>query len=191
MLKFRYRFGAAEARMVWVDYVFLAIVLISLLLGALRGFIREALSLASWVAAFVVALRYGPDCMVRLKSLIGSPAIRAVAGYCLPFFGVLLAGGLLILLIGWAVRGAGLAPVDRMLGAGFGLLRGGFIVVVLVMLAGMSAPGRQQWYRQSILVPQIQPVANQLQALIPPHWIAYLEAQTASSSKIIEIQPEK
>lgn len=177
--------------MVWVDFVFLAIVLISLLLGALRGFIREALSLATWVAAFIMALRYGPECMVRLKSLITSPAIRAVVGYCLPFFGVLLVGGLLILLIGWVVRGAGLAPIDRMLGAGFGLLRGGFIVVVLVMLAGMSAPGRQHWYRESTLVPQIQPLANQVQALIPPHWLIYLQAQTASSPKIIEIKPEK
>jgi membrane protein required for colicin V production len=177
--------------MVWVDYVFIAIVVISLLLGAVRGFIREALSLATWIAAFVLALRYGPDCMARLAPLISSPPIRAVAGYCLPFFGVLLVGGLLILAIGWAVRGAGLAPLDRMLGAGFGLLRGGFIVAALVMLAGISAPGRQHWYKESVLVPQIQPFANALQGLIPPHWLTYLRAQTASAPKIIEIQPEK
>jgi membrane protein required for colicin V production len=191
MLKLRYRYGAAEARMVWVDYLFIGIVLVSLLLGALRGFIREALSLATWVGAFIVALRFGPDCAARLKPYISSVPIRSIVAYLLPFFGVLLAGSILTLIVSWAVRGAGLAPVDRMLGSGFGLLRGAFIVVALVMLVGMSAMGREAWYRQSILVPQIQPLAKELQTLIPPRWLTYLQPQAASAPKIIEIQPEK
>jgi len=150
--------------MTWVDYVFVGIVLISVLMGALRGFVREALSLATWVAAFVVALRYGPE---------------IAAGYAVPFFLILLAGGLLILLVSWAVRGVGLAPVDRMLGSGFGLLRGALIVVALVILAGMTAAGRESWWRESILVPQIQPVAKDVQGLIPARWFAYLQSQQA------------
>ena len=167
--------------MAWVDYVFLGIILVSVLMGALRGFIREALSLATWVFAFVAALRYGPEFAERFKSAIDSVPIRTVVGYAVPFFGVLLVGGLLIWVVSWAVRGAGLAPVDRMLGSGFGLLRGGFIVVALVILAGAPAVGREPWWRESMLVPQIQPVANDVQGLIPAKWFAYLRAQQTPS----------
>ncbi len=167
--------------MTWVDYVFVGIVLISVLMGALRGFIREALSLATWVFAFVAALRYGPECAERFKSAISSIPIRTAVGYAAPFFGVLLVGGLLIWIVSWAVRGAGLAPVDRMLGSGFGLLRGGFIVVALVILAGVTALGREPWWHESVLVPQIQPVATDVQGLIPAKWLTYLRAQQTPS----------
>ena len=164
----------------WVDYVFIGIVLFSVLVGALRGFIREALSLAAWVLAFVLALRYGPEVADRLKDHVDSPLVRTAAGYILPFFAVLLAGGILIWIVSWLIRGAGLGPVDRMLGSGFGLLRGGLIVVALVMLAGMGALGREPWWKRSILVPQIQPLAKEMQALIPSGWLAYLQSPPVS-----------
>lgn len=167
-------------RMAWVDYVFVGIVLISVLWGALRGFIREALSLATWILAFVVSLGYGPEFAEQLRPTITSDPLRLIAGYAVPFFGVLLVGGLLIWIISWMVRGAGLAPLDRMLGSGFGLLRGGFIVVALVIVAGFTALGREPWWRQSQIIPQIQPFAKELQALIPAGWLAYLQAQQAT-----------
>jgi membrane protein required for colicin V production len=166
--------------MALVDYVFVGIILISVLVGALRGFIREALSLATWIFAFVGALRYGPECAERLKTAIDSEPIRMIAGYVLPFFLILLAGGLLIWLITRLVRGAGLGPVDRLLGSGFGLLRGGLIVVALVMLAGSSALGRESWWRQSALVPWIQPFAKDVESLIPARWLAYMQARQPS-----------
>jgi membrane protein required for colicin V production len=167
--------------MAWVDYFLIGIVLVSVLVGALRGFIREALSLVAWVLAFVLALRYGPDTAEYLRGGITSPLLRTILGYVLPFFAVLFAGGLLIWIISWVIRGAGLAPVDRMLGSGFGLLRGAFIVVALVMLAGLGALGREPWWKQSMLVPQLQPLANQMQALIPARWLAYLRAQAVAA----------
>jgi membrane protein required for colicin V production len=164
-------------RMAWVDYVFVGIVLLSVLWGALRGFIREALSLATWVLAFAAALGYGPELTEQLKPTIASDPLRLIAGYAIPFFGVLLIGGLLIWIISMAVRGAGLAPLDRMLGSAFGLLRGGLIVLALVIVAGFSALGHEPWWRQSEIVPQIQPFAKEVQALIPARWLAYLQAQ--------------
>lgn len=168
-------------RMAWVDLVLVGIVLLSVLWGALRGFIREALSLATWVAAFVLALGYGPEFAEALKPNISSEPLRLLAGYAVPFFGVLLVGGLLTWVIGMAVRGAGLGAVDRMLGSGFGLVRGGLIVLILVIVAGFSALGREAWWRQSQIVPQIQPFAKEVQALIPARWLAYLQSQQPAS----------
>ncbi|MDR3418063.1 MAG: CvpA family protein [Nevskia sp.] len=176
--------------MVWVDYVFIGIVLLSVLVGALRGFVREALSLATWVLAVVATLAYGPVAADHLQPIIGSAPIRALVGRALVFLGALLAGGLVIWLVGVILRGSGLAPVDRMVGSGFGLLRGAFIVVALVMLGGGSEASRQGWWQHSVLVPQIQPFASELQGLIPPRWLAYLEPPQAPSRGTV-IKPEK
>ncbi len=177
--------------MAWVDYVFIGIVLISVLIGLLRGFIREALSLATWIFAFVVTLRYGSECAEAFRSSITSEPLRLIAGYAVPFFLVLLVGGLATWLIARAVRGAGLAPVDRMLGCGFGLLRGSFIVLALVVLAGITSLGRETWWRQSTLVPQIQPFAKVMQSLIPAAWLAYMQSQQATPPPLAVHQREK
>lgn len=171
--------------MPWVDGVLIGIVLLSALIGALRGFVREVLSLLTWIGAFVAALSYGPQFAESFKDSISSPVLRLVAGYAVPFFGILLVGGLLILAVSWAVRGAGLAPVNRMMGAGFGLLRGGFIVTALVIVAGLTALGRETWWKQSEIVPQIQPLAKELQTLIPAGWLAYLRSQQAPSATTV------
>lgn len=159
----------------WVDYLFIAIVLVSVLLGALRGFIREALSLLTWILAFVLALGYGPSLAPRLSGWIEFPEVRTIAADVLVFFGVLLVGAIVIRLVSLLIRGAGLAPADRMLGSGFGLLRGVFIVIAVVMLAGLGTLQQEPWWKQSVLVPQVQPLADGLHALIPARWLAYLQ----------------
>jgi membrane protein required for colicin V production len=174
----------------WLDYLFIAIVFLSVLFGALRGFIREALSLLTWILAFVLALGYGPSFADRLKNVIDYPPVRVVAADIITFFLVLLAGALLIRLVGLLIRGAGLAPVDRLLGSGFGLLRGAFIVVALVMLAGLGTLGQETWWRQSTLVPHLQPLADDLHALIPARWLAYLQSPAPAAKAPVK-QAEK
>ncbi len=163
--------------MIWVDYTFIAIVFASLLIGAFRGLIRECLSLATWILAFVLTLRYGPEVADRLKASIGTESLRLIAGYALCFFGVLLAGALLTLLVSLLIRGSGLGGVDRMLGAGFGLLRGLFVIVAIVMVVGVTEARNEAWWKHSVLVPALIPAAAQLQALIPESWLSYLRPQ--------------
>jgi membrane protein required for colicin V production len=159
----------------WLDYLFIAIVVLSVLFGALRGFIREALSLLTWILAFVLALGYGPSFADRLKNVIDYVPVRVVVADIIVFFLVLLAGAVLTRLVGLLIRGSGLAPVDRLLGSGFGLLRGAFIVLALVMLAGLGTLGEESWWKQSALVPHLKPLADDLRGLIPPQWLAYLQ----------------
>ncbi len=165
----RHRYG----RMNWVDFTFIAIVIVSLLFGVIRGLIREVLSLVTWVLAFVIALRYGPDVAVWLKPSVTGETLRGIIGYVLCFFGVLLVGALVTLVASLVIRRSPLSAVDRTLGAGFGLLRGALIVVGLVMTVGASAMKGEVWWRQSQLVPTLKPAADQLQALIPEQWLAY------------------
>lgn len=161
--------------MAWLDFAFIGIVLLSVLIGVFRGFVREALSLATWIVAFVLALRYGAALSQQL-SAIHVQAARIAAGYALVFFGALIAGAILTWLVCLLVRGSGLRPIDRMLGSGFGLARGALLVVALVMLAGFSALHDEPWWKASHLAPQLKPAADSLQSLIPQHWLAYLQA---------------
>lgn len=162
-----------------VDYIFIAIVLLSVLVGVFRGFIREALSLATWILAFFLALRFGPQAASYLRPAISSVPLRTLAADALVFFAVLLAGGLLTYLVSLAVRGSGLAPVDRMLGAGFGMLRGVFVVAAAVMLVGMTQWHQSQDWRHSRLAPRLQPLAEALHDLIPAQWLAHLQLPPA------------
>lgn len=167
--------------MIWVDYVFIAIVLCSLLVGVLRGLVREALSLIAWVLAFVLTLRYAPALAEALKGSIHTPAVRTAAAYALLFFAVLLAGALVTWLVSLIVKSVGLGGVDRMLGAGFGLMRGLFIAVAAVLLAGASEAKTEPWWRASVLIPQIEPFSERLHRLIPDQWLAYLRARDVTS----------
>ena len=169
--------------MIWVDYVFIGIVLISALVGVLRGLVREALSLAAWVLAFAVTLRYAPALAEKLQYSIQTPAVRTAAAYALVFFSVLLVGAVLAWVVSMLVKSAGLGGVDRMLGAGFGLIRGVFVIVAVVLLAGASAAKQDAWWRQSVLVPQLEPLAARLHRLIPEQWLAYLKPRESETTK--------
>jgi membrane protein required for colicin V production len=175
--------------MIWLDYVFLGIVLFSLLMGMLRGFAREALSLLSWIVAFVVTLRHAPQLAEWLRPALSSPMLRLLSAYVLTFFAVLLAGALLSWVLGALMRGAGLSGVDRALGAGFGLLRGGFVLAALVLIGLNTSLHEEPAWRRSMLIPEIRPAAEALRTLIPDGWLAYLRARDPRESVSLESNP--
>ena len=164
-------------RIDWLDYLFIAAALVSVLLGLMRGFVREILSLATWVAAFILALRFGQQASDWMAPAIGAVTVRKVLGYGLVFLVALLAGGLITWLIALLVRGSGLAPTDRMLGAGFGIVRGLFISAALVLVASYTPARESNAWKHSALVPQLQPLAGGMRSLIPKEWITHLESQ--------------
>lgn len=158
--------------MSWVDYCIIAVVALSLLVGLLRGFVREVLGAAAWIAAFAVAWLFGPEAARILAPHISTPSVRLAAGYSLLFFGVLFAGALITHLVSMMVRQGPIAGVDRMLGGGFGLVRGLLAVVVVIMLAGLSTVDHDRWWRDSKLIPPLLPLANALRSHVPQHWLA-------------------
>jgi membrane protein required for colicin V production len=160
--------------MIWVDYVLLIVVAVSVFAGVLRGLVREVLSLVAWIFAFVLSLRYAPPLDHLLHDAIHSPVLRYAVSYLGIFVGVLVIGALIVWLISLVVRRVGLSGVDRMLGAGFGLARGIFIVVAAVLLVGSTVAKEEDWWHRSVLIPKAQPLAEDLRHLIPEHWLAYL-----------------
>jgi len=141
----------------WADWTILAILGISCLISLLRGFVREALSLASWLAASFVAISFHDPFANVLAQWVETPSIRAVLAYAALFIGTLLVGTLINYLIGSLLRSAGLSGFDRILGLAFGVARGLLIVLAIVMLLPMALPVNQDsWWRQSRLIPQFE-----------------------------------
>jgi membrane protein required for colicin V production len=137
----------------WADWLIIAIIVISSLISLKRGFIKEALSLVTWVAAFIVARLFTDNLSVLLADYIDTPSARIVAAFALLFIMTLFAGALLNKMVCALVIATGLSGTDRALGMIFGIARGGVLIVVMVTLLGMSPVIQDHWWRESTLIP--------------------------------------
>lgn len=138
----------------WADWTIVAIVSISCLISIWRGFVKEALSLLAWVIASFVAIAFHPRLAVVLSPWIETPSIRTVLAFGALFIGTLLIGGLLNYLLVSLIRASGLGGFDRLLGMGFGAVRGLLLTLALIMFTPMLLPVDQdRWWQQSRLIP--------------------------------------
>ena len=155
------------AGLIWVDYCILGLIAVSALIGLIRGLVREVFSLGLWVGAGWVALHYNHEVSVYLEKAIPLPSARMAVSFLIIFIGILLVGGLVLLLLGKLISSTGLDGTDRLAGLLFGVVRGGLIVAVLVMLAGVSPLPQDPWWKQSKLIPPFQALALWLRDQIP------------------------
>ncbi|WP_308366678.1 MULTISPECIES: CvpA family protein [unclassified Microbulbifer] len=138
----------------WADWTILAIVAISTLIGLSRGFVRETLSLLTWVAAFVVAMMFRDELAPLLSRLVDTPSLQAIAAFAILFIFTLLAGAGLNMTLSAFVEATGLSGTDRVLGMVFGLLRGGIVVLTVLIVAPALVPVEEDgWWRESVLIP--------------------------------------
>lgn len=168
--------------MTWVDDVICAVLLISVIVGGLRGFTRETFSLATWIVAFWLAWRFGARAGSLFGAHVTNTALRLYLGYAAIFIIVLLAGAVVSSILVRLVRSSPLAGTDRSLGAGLGLLRGLLLVVAGIMLAAVNGERNSDWWRQSLIVPHLAPVAANLRTLVPNRWLKPLSLQDLPSS---------
>ena len=150
----------------WVDWAIIAIVAISSLISLSRGFIKEALSLLTWIVAGVVAWLFGGALSQHLAGYIDTPSVRIIAACALLFVVTLMVGALINYLIGALVKATGLSGTDRLLGMVFGAARGGLLVVVLVGLVSLAPVQDDSWWRESQLMPHFLLVADWSKNLI-------------------------
>lgn len=137
----------------WADWVILAILAISALFSLRRGFVKEALSLVTWVSAFVVARLFSEALALVLETYIATPSIRMAVAFGSLFILMLIAGAIVANLFEMLINATGLSATDRILGMGFGIARGGLVVVVLVALAAQTPAVKDMWWEQSQLIP--------------------------------------
>lgn len=150
----------------WADFTIVGIILASALISLVRGFVREAISLATWIIAAWIAIHFVIPLANMLTRYIATPSLRTVIAFAALFLAVLIIGGLINHLFSQLVENTGLSGTDRMLGLIFGAGRGVLLVAVLVLLGNISNL-KDPWWLHSQLVPQFQGMAHWLQRFVP------------------------
>ncbi len=157
-----------------VDWILLAVLGLSLLLGVWRGLVQEVLSLAGWVVAFYLAQMYAPLAATWLPMEGSSQMLRYAAGFVVTFIAVLVA----TVLVSWIVRkmvsAVGLGPLDRLLGSLFGLLRGVVLLLVMTVLVGMTPMRDADAWQQSQGAQWLQQCLHVLKPVLPADFGKYL-----------------
>jgi membrane protein required for colicin V production len=157
------------------DYAVLGILGASILLSLMRGFVREALGLASWVVALFLARSYAVTVAHMLPNAIPNESLRMLAGFVIVFLATLLVTSLLTIFVSELVKKMGLSVMDRGLGALFGIARGVLIVGVLVMLGGLtSLPQRPEW-RDAMLSAPLEEMVIKVSPWLPQDFTKHLK----------------
>ncbi|GGB85303.1 CvpA family protein [Pseudoduganella buxea] len=149
------------------DYVVLFVLVASVIISTLRGLVKEMLSLAGWIVAFVVANRYSAPLAVLLPEAVPGEVVRLIVAFIALFIGVRILMGILTMAIAALVEAGGLSLADRGLGGLFGLARGLVIVLTGVILCGMTSIPQQDFWRQALLSPLAESGARTVKPFLP------------------------
>jgi membrane protein required for colicin V production len=153
--------------MSWVDLIIIAIIVISALISLVRGFVKESISLASWIIAGFVALRYFTALADVLEPYIESPTIRNGTGFAILFVCSLIVGAIINFMVSQLVSKTGLSGTDKSLGVVFGAARGVMIVILGVMILGLTPMPSESWWKDSTMIEYFARIASWMKDILP------------------------
>lgn len=151
----------------WIDVVVLALIALSAILSLFRGFVKEALALATWLVAFWVAMGFYEALAQWLAQWISTPSAQKVTAFVLLFICVLLLGAAINYLAGKLVAKTGLTGTDKMLGVVFGAARGAVIIAILVLMAGLTPMPQDPWWQESQFLGYFEELALWMRSFLP------------------------
>jgi membrane protein required for colicin V production len=158
------------------DWIVLAVLLLSMALGAWRGLVHEVLAVLGWVAAFILAQLYATT-VGQLLPLQGAGApVRYAAGFAAVFISTVIACSILTWLIKQMIEGVGLRPIDRTLGAAFGVLRGLLILLAVATVVLMTPLKRGDWWQQSASAGPLSSMLKGIKPVLPAEFGQYIQA---------------
>ena len=162
-----------------VDIAILIIVIVSLLIGLFRGFVREILSLVSWLGALWIAYTYATLGGSYLEPYIDQQPLRIVIAFAAIFVVALIAFSIISYLLYRILAVAGISGVDRSLGTLFGLVRGLVIVALLILAATFMDFTSQPWWQDSLLVEYFNPITEFIRTLLPSDLAEFVKPRIA------------
>jgi len=150
-----------------IDILIAAAIAISIVVGTFRGFVKEAISIAALLFAIWAALYFGSSIGDISQSWLSSEELQVLFGRLLVFLVVLALGGL----IGWGmsklIRLSVLSGVDRLMGSGFGAVRGILLVALFVIGGQFAGFDNDDWWVKSRLIPYVEVVAEWIEVMAP------------------------
>lgn len=151
----------------WVDYAIIGLIAFSVFISLVRGFVRETLSLITWIVAFLVAFNFGSTLGDLFKDHISSQTTRLIAGSVTLFIATLVIGAIVNYLLSSLVEKTGLSGTDRVLGIALGGARGVLIVSIFILLASYTSIINEQSWKSSLLIPHFETCSKWIQGFVP------------------------
>ncbi len=158
-----------------VDWILLGVLVFSMLLGAWRGLVYEVLSVLGWAVSFYAAQWFSPALAKMLPLQSASDPVRYAAAFVLIFVASLFATGLLSFLLKKLIEAVGLRPVDRTLGAAFGLVRAVILLLAATVVIDMTALKNSDWWAGSTGGPVLSATLKGLKPMLPEKFANYIE----------------
>ncbi len=153
--------------MTTIDFLILAIVAASMVIGYFRGFFPEVVGVATWVVAGLGAIHFGGVIEPYLTGKMGSATVEMWTSRAAMFVLLMIGGGLIGQLVSLVVDKAGLSGTDKTLGLVFGAIRGVLILGVLVIFAQLIGFPKDAGWTESRLVPFGESIAEGIRTLLP------------------------
>ncbi|MBD9393914.1 CvpA family protein [Acidovorax sp. ACV01] len=157
-----------------LDWIFVAVLLASMLIGAWRGLVFEVLSLLGWVVSFFVAQWFAQDVAALLPMGESADSLRYAAGFVVVFVASVFACGFVTWLAKKLVDAIGLRPADRTLGAAFGVLRGVVVLLAVAVVVGLTPMREALWWQESQAAPVLAEVLKGLKPALPDEFGRHL-----------------
>jgi len=157
-----------------LDWIFVAVLLASMLVGAWRGLVFEVLSLLGWGVSFFVAQWFAADMAALLPLGESAGSLRYAAGFVVVFVASVFACGFVSWLAKKLIEAIGLRPADRTLGAVFGVLRGMVLLLVVAVVVGLTSLHEAPWWQESQAAPVLAEVLRGLKPALPEEFGRHL-----------------
>lgn len=149
-----------------VDYTLIAIVAISAIIGTVRGLLREAISLITWIVALWAGWKYADRVGPYLEGLLAEDPVNTWVARAIVALGVLLLGTLIGVLMNQFVRMSIFSGFDRFLGFLFGLLRGIVVLGVLAILGQLLELNRSSWWQDATLMSYAESAGDTIRKIV-------------------------
>ncbi|RBP50973.1 CvpA family protein [Arenicella xantha] len=175
------------------DWIIAAIFLVSIIVGLMRGFAKEALSIASWMVSIWLAFTFCTEAgeFINQYIRIPNPSFRDWAGFALIFIGGLIIFALIsYAIVKLLIRGP-IKGVDRILGLGFGAIRAAAIMVAVVIVGRGAALEEREWWKNSSQIGYFESMADSVEHLLPESWKAQTEEERNNAKVVADILAEK
>jgi len=157
-----------------LDWIAVALLGLSVLVGIWRGLLFEVISLVGWVAAFFMAQWFASDLADILPMGAPDAPWRYAAAFVIIFVAVAFGVGLVASLIRALVKAAGLRPVDRTLGGVFGLARGALALLVAAVAVHLFSLEQSVWWRESASATVLDAALQNAKPALPGKLASYL-----------------
>lgn len=166
-----------------IDYGIVAIISVSVLFGLLRGFVREAMSLVTWIVAAILGTLYCDEVAAWFTS-ISIVGVRLLLAFILIVLVTLIAGGIISHLISKLIQSTKFSITDRIVGILFGLARGVAIIAIVILMVKPSIIAKKEIWKTSVLVPQFEPTSLWIKSKLPEDLLKFYDNPPQNSDDI-------